>query len=102
MWNSLRMSGRKQSKMNRHQVSFMDIHIGTEALSRELDRRLSQHGFGIFVSKHEALGVINEEVHELHDAVKGNNSDEVAAELLDVAVAALFGYISVKTQKMDW
>ena len=88
--------------VERYQVTEEDIRAGLDRLERELARRLSQNGFGIFVSTHEVLGVVQEEIHELHDAVKSNDNDAVAQECWDIAVGALFGYISHHTGRMDW
>lgn len=63
--------------------------------ARMLDR-LNQHGWGIFVSDHEMLGVVTEEFQELLDAVKSNNATKVVAELEDLAVACIASLVSLR------
>lgn len=47
-------------------------------------------GPGAFVSIHEAMGKLHEEVREVEEAVHGDDAAKVADEMLDVAVAAVF------------
>ena len=63
-------------------------------LERKLARRLHEKGWGALVSTHEVWGVVDEENNELKDAVHDNDVDAVREELLDIAVAALFGHAS--------
>jgi len=67
-----------------------------------LSQRLDQKGRGIFVSSHETLGIIAEEVGELEESVRTNNPDKQKHELMDIAVAAILGVASRLTGKMDW
>lgn len=60
-----------------------------------LDKRLRQHGYGSFASIHEILGIMDEEHYELLMAVHQNDTDQVLAELVDIAVGALFGIASI-------
>ena len=62
----------------------------------DLNRRLEKHGRGSFIGSHEIYGVIAEEMDELLEAIRGNNLHLVENELMDVAVAALFGYASLR------
>lgn len=59
-------------------------------------KRLSEKGFGTFVSSHEARGIIHEEVIELFEAFSDKNPAEIEHELKDVALACL------KQKTMDW
>jgi NTP pyrophosphatase (non-canonical NTP hydrolase) len=47
------------------------------------------------VSAHEAYGFVAEEVKELLDAIHQNDSNATYAELMDVAIAALWSAISM-------
>lgn len=64
-------------------------------LKSDLDRRVKQHGRGIFISPHEIRGVLEEEVNEHLDEVKANNISKQLDELLDVAVVAIWGVASI-------
>lgn len=76
----------------RPEITQEEIDFGLDVLKLALSKRLEEKGLGIFVSPHEILGVITEEYKELIDAVHKN--DNVKGELLDIAVAAIFGYMS--------
>lgn len=80
--------------MQRNKVTLDRIDAGLLQLRVEILRRLDQHGPGEFVSTHEILGVVTEEYFELVDAVKRH--EHVGAELMDVAVGALFGAICIE------
>lgn len=67
----------------------MDIRVA-------LYERLERHGYGIFISPHEILGILTEEHTELIGAVQSNDNDHVRKELIDVAVGALFGLVSMQ------
>jgi len=86
----------------RHQAKMDDIEKGCVDVQQMLMYRLSEKGNGIYVSSHETFGIIKEEFDELSDAVKRNDKRDIERELLDIAVGALFGYISSKTNKQDW
>jgi hypothetical protein len=62
-----------------------------------LDARLQQKGDGIFMSPHEIWGVMDEEMLEFKDAVTANDMQHVYLELIDIAVAAIFGLVSIQT-----
>lgn len=62
-----------------------------EAFLRE---KIKQKGNRVFYSSHEALGVLTEEYSELIQAIQSNRSDLIRAELLDVAVSAIWGVAS--------
>jgi len=92
-------------------------------LRSEMARRLSQKGQGTFTSTHEILGIITEEYTELIDAVQAQIKDfpvpdaatekerndiarwqqlqGVKSELLDIAVACVFGAACINNDQMD-
>lgn len=45
--------------------------------------------YGHFASTHEALGVAVEEWHELIDAIRSNNLDDVRRECMDLAAVLI-------------
>lgn len=68
-------------------------------LGEALKSRLIKHGKYGFIGPHEVLGTIEEEMHELREAVRSNKPNEVIGELLDVAVGALFGVASMMAKE---
>lgn len=74
------------------------IELMANAVARHLGRCAERKGTENFVNAHHALGVLTEEYHELVEAVQCNNPDAIASELLDVAVAALWGLGSMMSQ----
>lgn len=67
-----------------------------------LNKRISQKGENGFSSTHEIRGVLDEEVEELHGAIKSNDPVESYNELLDIAVAAIWGLASIQEGTIDW
>jgi len=60
-----------------------------------IDYQTKSKGKGEFVSTHEILGVVTEEWKELTDATQSNNFHNVREELMDIAVAAVWGIASI-------
>lgn len=101
---------------NRHEPTPEEILAAIDTLKEKLEATLRSKGRGIFVSGHETVGVLNEELKEYEVLVfqppKGSNwfdgelvknhFDQRADELLDIAVTALWGYVSEKSGKQDW
>lgn len=82
----------------REQVSGAHIDKGCNDILLKLLTRLKEKGYGSYASRHEILGIIEEEMLELKEAVRINTPRgyiRYKEELMDVAVAALFGYISM-------
>lgn len=67
-----------------------------------LQKRLDAKGKGTIASRHELLGLIQEEYHELTMAVHQGEPLHIHAELVDIAVACIFGIACIKAQAMDW
>lgn len=73
-------------------------HLVVLALDRckaHIEKRIRFHGDGAFVGPHEVMGFLEEEVREAWDATRANQPHDLAAELLDVALVALFGCASL-------
>ena len=66
-----------------------------------INRKIIEKGKGIYAGSHETLGIVAEEYHELIDAVRSNNKDEVISELFDVAVGCLFGIASIRQHRQN-
>jgi len=73
-----------------------------EAIWTKLMDRLTEKGWGIYISSHETLGIITEEYTELIEAVGENDHAHQWKELLDIAVAALAGMASIDSGEMQW
>jgi len=80
--------------MERPQLTTEKIAEAHIAIKELVLARLMQKGRGAFASRHETLGIIQEEMHELVEAVRDGDLAAVRDELLDVAVAALIGLAS--------
>jgi len=83
----------------------LDITKLDESQQAILDKTLEQfkrYGPIAMVSSHEIQGLLDEEVHELHHAVHSNDMSDIRAELIDVAVTALWGIMSIDQGKLDW
>ena len=80
----------------RKNVTDKDIDKTVEAVKNAIHRRLRKHGFGLAASLHEVLGILVEEMNEFEDEVKANDTDKAYYELQDIAVAAIFGMISME------
>ena len=76
------------------------VKIALEDVAVKLYMRMATKGRRIFMSSHEVGGIIDEELMELKDAIQKN--EKIDDELLDIAVAAIWGYVSSKSGKMDW
>ena len=62
-----------------------------------LQKRLEKHGPRPYNSRHETLGIITEEYTELCNAICNDEShEEFSEELMDVAVACIFGIYSLE------
>ena len=79
----------------RVEVLESEIAAAFGTLGEALKSRLIKHGKYSFIGPHEVLGVIEEEMHELREAVRSNKPSDVIGELLDVGVGALFGVASL-------
>lgn len=78
------------------------IKVAIDDLRQVMKRRLEEKGRGAFLSRHEILGVIEEEYSELVGAVTEPEMAAVVDELLDVAVACIFGVACIKADFCDW
>jgi hypothetical protein len=81
--------------IERPQTSEREVLVFLESLEAKIKRRLKQHGLGIAVSPAEVYGIVAEEFHELMIAMHGNDEEEFYKELEDIAIAAVFGMVSI-------
>lgn len=87
---------------NRKQVPNAHVDEAIMKLRNKLYSRLEEKGNGTLASTHEILGIIEEEHDELKEAVRSNRSELVMRELLDIAVACVFGYACIDKGHVDW
>lgn len=86
----------------RSPITVAETNKALKDLISHLSLKVQAKGNGSFASCHEAMGVLEEEVQEFKNEIHNNNHKAQYKELLDVAVAALWGYISIKLEKVDW
>ena len=95
--------------INRPDITETDINAVFLDLQRKTAFRLNEKGTGIIISRHEMLGLIEEEMHELREAVRSGSLEifsherllSVEDELIDIAVAAIVSLASIKTGKVE-
>ena len=91
--------------MKRPTITEENINKALELFKKELFRRLEQKGYGSFASTHEIMGIIDEEVIEMKDAVRENGKMDLQIifenELLDIAVGCIFGVACVEQGTLD-
>ena len=92
--------------MDRPEVEQDIIEMALDRLKKKLAYRLEQKGRAAWVSTHEIKGLVDEEIDELKDACHKNNILDFEEELLDIAVAAVFGLASIYklggSERIDW
>ena len=88
--------------MGRIEITADDINIVINKLQKEVARRLNEKGKGSFASRHEILGIIAEEYHELVGAVESKSLTDVEDELFDLAVGAVISAACTMAGKVDW
>ena len=67
-----------------------------------LEQRLEEKGCHSFTSSHEISGVLKEGSDEMWDAVHLNSNQLLRKELIDIAVAAIWGIVSIDADALDW
>ena len=92
----------KQPSSSRIQISNDAINQASLEVRDQIQRRLEQKGFGTFASRHETLGIVTEEYHELVEAVHTGTLLNIRKELEDLAVAAIFGVACISKESLEW
>lgn len=88
---------------NRQQLKQIDLDRACLEVAEKLAYRAKQKGLGAMASSHEIFGIIVQETSEYEDAIHLRLSDdEKIGELMDIAVAAIFGIASIRTGGVDW
>jgi len=87
----------------RKQISEKAIDGVIYELRQTIKMRLEEKGYGSFASKHEILGILEEEMKEYVDAVHENvPTSYLSHELMDIAVACVFGCACIEEEGLDW
>lgn len=84
--------------LNRDSFTFV-----LEAQKRHIEQLIMRKGYGVYSSRHEILGIIEDEVVELRDAIHDKLDDEaVIRELQDIASGAMWAIASMRSGAMSW
>lgn len=87
----------------RKQVDVDFINKAMEELREHVAKCMIRHGHGTFASKHEAYGILAEEVKELLDSIEKNKSNnDLEVEFKDVAQVCVFALACLKAGTMEW
>ena len=70
-----------------------------DLLKQAVQVRLDRHGYGLASGSHETYGILAEEMKEYLDEVHANSLDGCYDELVDIAVAAIYGMVSITKRK---
>ena len=83
-------------------VHASDIERAFACVRGHMEDKLRDKGPGGFKSSHEIRGTLGEEWDELRDAIREDKWPDIAHELQDIAVAAIFGLASMCADTLDW
>ena len=89
-------------QLQRPQFTQKNLDTAVDDITEMMEKRLIQKGKGIYLSSHEALGILTEECVELIDAIRANDAKQIKKELIDISVACVFGIASLHTGQMHW
>lgn len=84
------------------EITEKEIDKAFKVIRYVFSERIREKGPGISSSPHESLGICTEEYHELIEAVRLKIPDDMALEFIDLAVASIFGYISLGPSREDF
>lgn len=73
-----------------------------EAFKKAVKEVKSLRGSGTFSSRHEILGILADEYHQLTRAVQNYNSDDFEVQLLDILATSFLGIASIKNKSLDY
>lgn len=86
----------------REKITDEEVIVTFNKVREKTFKKIIEKGDHAFSSSHEILGILEEEMHELREAVRSGDKDELSSELLDICVGALFGLVSVDNNKTEW
>lgn len=74
-----------------------------EHVKKNMMQILARKGYGSYASNHEIYGILAEEVKEYLDEIHlGTDDERKVAELVDIAVTAIFGIACITEGGVDW
>ena len=85
------------AKDSRPIVSQEDISDAIGDLKCMVKQKAKKHGPRVYLTPHNALGIITEEYWELIEAIKSNDPNRIYSEIMDVAVACIWQAASTYT-----
>lgn len=88
------------AKFERPILEPQHIEAALELVRLAFSRALEKHGNHAELSWHEVSGDVTEEYHEFLDEIQAN-SDKREAELVDIAIAALWGIASKRAGYLE-
>jgi hypothetical protein len=89
--------------IDRPKITPEQVRDAMTFLTRHLQCRLGQKGYGSFASSHEAESVVRIECDEMSEVVrKHGKMPDLKWEMLDIAVAAVFAVACVEAKTPDW
>ena len=71
------------------------INCAIDTVINSLFIRFQEKGFGSAVSLHEIRGIVDEEIEEMHEAIRDNDREKTRKELIDIAVGCILGITSI-------
>lgn len=83
-------------------VEEKNIDLAFDELEYKMVNILSKKGLGTFSSIHEILGVTTEEYYEFVESVHKKDHGNIKQELLDIAVACVFGVACMEQRSLEW
>jgi len=90
---------------DRKKITEEQVELTLDQLRHRIRYQVEHFGKHSFASKHEILGLLTEEFHELVEAVrteKGDYIPRVRNELFDIAIVCIFGVTCVDQKGLDW
>ena len=89
--------------MERQQIDDKAIERAFMDTEHHMAFTLKKKGRHTFASRHEILGVLEEERHELVSAIHENKlPSEVRGELLDLAIVCVFAAACIDEDSLEW
>lgn len=92
----------KTPESKRVPITDQTLALACADVTRSLHDRIREKGPGTFASRHEIYGLLAEEMDELLLAVRSQDLSDVRLELLDIAVAAIFGAACIDQKTVEW
>jgi len=87
----------------RHEISADELNLALTETQRHMATVVNRHGPRAFASRHEVESVVRGECRELGTAIDTHaDMDAIRHELLDIAVACIFGVACIDAGTLDW